>query len=999
MTAITQKIRRFTGGISDQPDEQKLPGQVRDAVNCIPDVVQGLIKRPGMNLIRELDTDENGKWFFIDKANNFNNFDRYVGRIDNVTGKVKVWDLDSGKEMDVCYTDNIDPLDIDPGIAGGLTYNIPAYETAYTCEGEPGEDPSEDYFTLNNPEPNDLQVLTINDYTFVVNRKVPVQMSRNTDELRGPEGVVELRSIAGLTTYEITFQEPTPNQSTTTAQQLTVTSTGFVNDAPTCSSTATQTFSNQSGGASGTGLEFTLEVASVVAPGPQQPDGTIPQNCVYTTRVTLNEGGDGWAVGDTVTVNLAGVTHVVRVDQVGTTETMRDIGGGTVTATTERENPKADDVLDALVTAINTDIADGVSAERIGNGLYITRSPDTDGNQRPFTMSTPNSILLRVLSSSNFDEDANGNPINFMVQCNDVAEVPLQTKHNLPFFIRNSFSDADDYYVQFKGDNNGDGTGTYVEIARPGLEHSFNTDSMPHGLLRLSETRLDADGDLIVTFLVASFIWASREAGDDNTNPRPSFAPEQGATFGRPINNLSFFRNRFIALTDENVVASVAGDFFNFWGKTALQVAPQDPIDLQVSNNFPSVLYGAVASTAGLVLFSENAQFMLGTENDVLEPRTARTSLLCTYNYNRDSNPINLGTTVGFVSGIGRYTRFYEMANISRDQEPEVVEQTKVVERLVPGNYYDISISKDNQLVSMAKRGMDTVWVFRYFNTGEKRAQSAWTRFKFDGEIVSHALINDSYFVVLHKDDKIFLVRGDIRALRTTQMLTEDGEEYRTFLDYTRPATYENVVEYTRGYSYIDPASIRLPIFNDSIDKLRCITYSPDEDQGWISPVELDDDGRLKIYGKLDEPASGSLDNPQSISFPGQKFFLGYVFPMDIVLPQFFIKKESSGQSDSWNTANLIIRRVKLNFGRIGYFETTLKRLGRPDYTQIYEAKPMDQYDANDLGYMPDYEQTTPVYQRNTSFVMSIHAEHPSPAVLYDATWEGTYTENYVKRL
>ena len=83
--------------------------------------------------------------------------------------------------------------------------------------------------------------------------------------------------------------------------------------------------------------------------------------------------------------------------------------------------------------------------------------------------------------------------------------------------------------------------------------------------------------------------------------------------------------------------------------------------------------------------------------------------------------------------------------------------------------------------------------------------------------------------------------------------------------------------------------------------------------------------------------ASGSLDNPQSISFPGQKFFLGYVFPMDIVLPQFFIKKESSGQSDSWNIANLIIRRVKLNFGRIGYFETTLKRLGRPDYTQIYE--------------------------------------------------------------
>ena len=34
----------------------------------------------------------------------------------------------------------------------------------------------------------------------------------------------------------------------------------------------------------------------------------------------------------------------------------------------------------------------------------------------------------------------------------------------------------------------------------------------------------------------------------------------------------------------------------------------------------------------------------------------------------------------------------------------------------------------------------------------------------------------------------------------------------------------------------------------------------------------------------------------------------------------------------------------------------------------------MDQYDANELGYLPDYEQTTPVYQRNTTFRMKIHS-------------------------
>ena len=130
-----------------------------------------------------------------------------------------------------------------------------------------------------------------------------------------------------------------------------------------------------------------------------------------------------------------------------------------------------------------------------------------------------------------------------------------------------------------------------------------------------------------------------------------------------------------------------------------------------------------------------------------------------------------------------------------------------------------------------------------------------------------------------------------------------------------------------------------------------------------------------------------------------KKYFVGYTFDFHIDLPKFYVKKEGNGQTDSWDTANVIIQRVKLNFGRIGYYETTLKRLGRDDYTQIYESKPMDKYDANELGYLPDYEQTTPVYQRNTDFVMSIHAEHPSPAVLYSATWEGQYQENYVKRL
>lgn len=1067
MTAITQKIRRFTGGISDQPDEQKIPGQVRDAVNCVPDVVQGLIKRPGMNLVRELDTNEKGKWFFIDKANNFNNEDRYVGQIDNKTGKVKIWDLANGKPMDVCYTDNIDPLDLNPA-GGGVSYSIPAYDEAYTCDG----DASEDYFTLNDPQVDDLQVLTINDYTFITNRKVPVKMSKNNEEKKPPQATVELRSIAGLTEYDLDIISLPPENAEDNASRLGVTAVDYINDAPTCSSAFVQTFEDQTNG-TGTGLSFRLQTTAVVS----------GSDCSYTTTVTILNGGTGWAVGDTVTVNGPvdddgnGAVYTIEVEEINkpvtiakaskiavaatgfdddpsggcsgdTSQTITDITsenadsfgkdlivkltttsvvvtsedddgdterkcvytttasieeGGVgwkvgdsfrrvyngvtyqftieeitetgqvektdrVSVTTARENPKADDVLDSLAEQI-TDL--GFECERIGNSLYMTR-------EQPFTVTTPNSILLRVLSSTNIGTALEP---NYVVQANDIDQVPLQTKHNLVFQIRNSFSDADDYYVQFKGDNNVDGTGTYIEVAKPGIDNLFMPDSMPHGILRLSETYDDADGDLIRTFLVASFKWAPREAGDDLTVPRPSFAPEEGAEFGRPINQLAFFRNRFVMLTDENVVCSTAGDFFNFWAKTAQTISPSDPIDLQVSNNYPAVLYGAQPTTSGLLLFSENAQFMLSTENDVLEPRTARTTILSTYNYNRNSNPVSLGTTVGFVSGIGRYTRFYEMANISRDQEPEVVEQTKVIERLIPGGYNYIGISKDNQLVTFGQTNTDEVWIFRYFNTGERRAQSSWVRWLLPGNLVSHALINDSYFPVLFKDDRVFLMRGDVRALQSTVMLDdEDGEEYRTFLDYA--VAVDDYEQGPRNRIIIDPAVVDFPIFDDMIDKIFTVVWDPTEEQGYIVPAKYTN-GKLSIRSNI----------------PNQKIFLGYSFNFKIDLPKFYVKKEGEGAVQSWDTANVLIQRVKLNFGRIGYYETTLKRLGRPDYTQIYEAKPMDKYDANDLGYVADYEQTTPVYQRNTGFTMSISSEHPAPAVLYSATWEGQYQENYVKRL
>ena len=54
MAAVTQVTPNFLGGVSKQIDQKKLPGQVRECLNALPDPTFGLMKRPGFKWINTL---------------------------------------------------------------------------------------------------------------------------------------------------------------------------------------------------------------------------------------------------------------------------------------------------------------------------------------------------------------------------------------------------------------------------------------------------------------------------------------------------------------------------------------------------------------------------------------------------------------------------------------------------------------------------------------------------------------------------------------------------------------------------------------------------------------------------------------------------------------------------------------------------------------------------------------------------------------------------------
>ena len=183
MASVTQTIPTLTGGLSQQPDELKIPGQVSVANNVIPDVTHGLLKRPGGKLVKSLSDDstaaknsvENGRWFSYYRDET----ESYIGQISR-TGDINMWDCSNGNPVDVNYT---------PSVASALTT----------------------YLTHSNDE--DIQTLTLNDFTFITNRTKTVAMSSTVEPTRPPEVFIDLRATFNASKCIFLVSTKTPSKS------------------------------------------------------------------------------------------------------------------------------------------------------------------------------------------------------------------------------------------------------------------------------------------------------------------------------------------------------------------------------------------------------------------------------------------------------------------------------------------------------------------------------------------------------------------------------------------------------------------------------------------------------------------------------------------------------------------------------------------------------------------------------------------------------------------
>ncbi len=990
MTSITQTIPSLIGGISQQPDQLKLPGTCKLISNFIPDITEGLVKRPGSKFINALSgATSTGSWFsyYRDQSEG-----AYIGQIQR-NGTVNMWKVADGSAVTV------------NGASSHVSY-------------------------LNHSSDTDLKFLTVADTTFVTNSLVTVQKdtslleptrafsvgrssTTSTDITAAADDehfqtYVELRQVSHGREYAFDVASPSAPEAYTSGSvnkgRVTRVSLGAETDSPFYQASKTGNITDSAnkvlsidrntsgntyqgldpelpfqgteivectnGSDPGTGMIVRLTTVGQVNLS-RYAGSTINGDeyvGIYNTSVELLHGGDEYKLQINnqpafVTAVMKGVTYKIFIEEIQPIKTKLDLG-------TFRPKPTSFDGNHTISADSVLDLDEATSSltphvEKIGNGFFLSHNS-------AFNVTSPEPDLWRITST----------------EVNDVSELPRQCKNGMVVKVVNSSeSQEDDFYLKFVGNNGADGPGKWEETLRPSapsddVHYRINPGTLPVIIQRLNTSPISFQ--VTVPQADGGVAWVNRQVGDDNTNPFPTF-------IGKQLTQTFFHRNRLGFLCDDNVILSQADDIYNFFNNTALVVSGNDPIDITSSSTQPTKFIDCIETNTGLLIFGETQQFMLHTDSDSLTPNTAKLSNISTYRYSPQTTPISLGTTVGFLDAAGSYSRFFEMFDIKREGEPQIVDVTKVVSKLLPNSIDIIAISRENNTIFFTKSGSSQMFLYRYFNTGSERLQGSWFTWNFSYNIEYTFILDDSLYLV-STDHKLLVInlQPEIISINSTDDLFtyKNADKFGKFF-YTQ--IHLDSMEFLTAGSYNsadNTTTVSWP--NRTVNDITSGVYAVDSDTGQTYSLKNNSGDDYVFHG----------------NFAGKSIIIGNLINAAIELPTVYVKQKKGTTATSDVTASLVIQRIHFHFDIFSELSVTLVKDGGLPFGYQFDSIDIDQTPSNSTTFKSDLPQvdknvtiTIPVYQRNINFDPLISTTHPGPCALISMSWEGDYTPMNHKRV
>ena len=783
MSLVSSTIPNLINGVSQQPPEIRLPSQCEIQENGISSVVNGLEKRPGTEHVKKLDVSSiSGAFIHTIQRDEDESYTLVVGADSSNNEFMKIYDR-SGNSMPIKTSAYAD-----------VTSSDLSYFDDLTSHSE------------------NIVATTVADNTFIINRQKTVAEATDSNNTSGegssnvvsPSGSDDLDTASGYlyegliyvkqgdysSKYVVSIKNTeigsavsdvdintiTINSSTNTASAGTVSDHGLttgdlvtisdcvnttLNGTFTVASTpSTTSFTYTDSGISGADESASspakidrtqLANNTVYKVAYQSPSNTPAQNQEY---IGTSKIADILTNGETASgTNAWGVFEYTNSDNNNT-----KLGfGGRLPTDAKDEDGNTDSRYKVSLDNIHQISNKDYKFTRSGSVIHVQSKvkfqvevEDSHGNRDIFAF-TPDFENDGIPEATKFtDLPAANSPDDFVIR-----------------IIGDNTRQQDDYYVKFNKDGS-----NWKESVKPGLNIHFDITTMPHRLVRIFDDANIVSGTnpLGITFIyepiqeatitknVSSVSttfkrqgWRSRKVGDDSTNPFPTF-------LDNTINDIFFHRNRLGFLSDENVIFSEAGNYYNFFATTALTAIDSNPIDVAVSNNQVSILRHAVPFNEALLLFSELQQFKV-TAGDALTPTSVSIDVSTQFESSSRAKPTPAGKYVFFPFKRGSFSGIREYFIDFTNEVNDATEVTAHVPQYIPGDVTKLaSSSNEDMLVCLSSDETKNMYVYRYYWQGNEKLMSSWSVWKFDADILDCEFLGSKLYVLFERtDDGVYL--------------------------------------------------------------------------------------------------------------------------------------------------------------------------------------------------------------------------------------------------
>lgn len=446
------------------------------------------------------------------------------------------------------------------------------------------------------------------------------------------------------------------------------------------------------------------------------------------------------------------------------------------------------------------------------------------------------------------------------------------------------------------------------------------------------------------TFSVEWNTWEPRYSGDADVNPPPSF-------IGKPIEEVTFFRNRLWLAAGEQLVASQTGDLFNFWVSDPANMVASDPIDVQMSTNRVANIQFLAPFGRALVVFTSGDQQFEIRSNGALSPEDIQ--ILPSTAYEAcTARPIPSGRQLYFPTERSGACQMYEYM-YGDDSTPSSADD-------VAAHCYGYIPTGVNQMAHSESAGMIFVhshsdakrlYVYTYFFAGEdEKLQSAWARWEFEDDVIGFTEMDQVIYLLVRRGSE--LVIESLQLMNPVQNVNDDNMDYPVRLDGREVVT---------------------GVF-DSVTKKT--TWTAPSGSLLMTDVVLGPAWGTRAGERVNATVVGGKPVADG-DWSSQACIVGRGFEFKVRLSQQFIRDEKGAVYNG----SLQLKRMTVRHRDTAFYQVKVKPLGRPSRDMDFTAKRIGSVDLllNKNVLSPTESAHFPIMASSAGVEIDLVSNSPSP--------------------